>query len=78
MFRGIIIRRNYYLPHGPVYGIGCDATNLNSIFKINKIKNRKSTPLICLMSSLEMVKNYVTYLPDISVNYLLTLMTQQR
>ncbi len=64
---GIII-----YPTDTVYGIGCDATNLNSIFKINKIKNRKSdTPLICLMSSLEMVKNYVTYLPDISVNYLL-------
>ena len=64
---GIII-----YPTDTVYGIGCDATNLNSILKINEIKNRKSdTPLICLMNGLEMVKNYVTNLPDISVKYLL-------
>ena len=59
-------------PTDTVYGIGCDATNLSSISKINKIKNRKSnTPLICLMNGLEMVKNYVTDLPDISEKYLL-------
>lgn len=64
---GIII-----YPTDTVYGIGCDATNLNSILKINEIKNRKSNnPLICLMNSLEMVKNYVTNVPDISVRYLL-------
>ena len=40
-------------PTDTVYGIGCDATNLNSISKINEIKNRKSnTPQICLMLSL--------------------------
>ena len=59
-------------PTDTVYGIGCDATNLNSISKINEIKNRKSnTPLICLMNGLEMVKNYVTDLPDVSEKYLL-------
>ena len=59
-------------PTDTVYGIGCDATNLNSILKVNEIKNRKSdTPLICLMNSMEMVKNYVTNLPDISEKYLL-------
>ena len=58
-------------PTDTVYGIGCDATNLNSILKVNEIKNRKSdTPLICLMNSMEMVKNYVTNLPDISEKYL--------
>ena len=64
---GIII-----YPTDTIYGIGCDATNLNSILKINEIKNRKSnTPLICLMNGIEMVKNYVTNLPDISEKYLL-------
>ena len=59
-------------PTDTVYGIGCDATNLNSISKINEIKNRKSnTPLICLMNGLEMVKNYVTDLPEVSEKYLL-------
>ncbi|MBD41424.1 MAG: threonylcarbamoyl-AMP synthase [Flavobacteriaceae bacterium] len=64
---GIII-----YPTDTVYGIGCDATNLNSILKINEIKNRESnTPLICLMNGIEMVKNYVTNLSDISKKYLL-------
>ena len=64
---GIII-----YPTDTVYGIGCDATNINSISKINKIKNRESNkPLICLMDSLEMVKKYVAYVPDISLDYLL-------
>ena len=64
---GIII-----YPTDTVYGIGCDATNLNSILKINEFKNRKTnTPLICLMNGIEMVKNYDTNLPDISEKYLL-------
>ena len=62
-------------PTDTVYGIGCDATKLSSISKINEIKNRKSnTPLICLMNGLEMVKNYVTDLPDISEKYLFCLL----
>ena len=64
---GIII-----YPTDTVYGIGCDATNINSILKINKIKKREpDTPLICLMDSLEMVKKYVSNVPDISLDYLL-------
>ena len=64
---GIII-----YPTDTVYGIGCDATNINSILKINKIKKREpNTPLICLMDSLEMVKKYVSNVPDISLDYLL-------
>ena len=69
MFRNIVIRGVIIYPTDTVYGIGCDATNLSSISKINEIKNRKSnTPLICLMNGLEMVKNYVTDLPDVSKN----------
>ena len=64
---GIII-----YPTDTVYGIGCDATNINSILKINKIKKREpNTPLICLMDGLEMVKKYVSNVPDISLDYLL-------
>ena len=64
---GIII-----YPTDTIYGIGCDATNINSILKINKIKKRNpNTPLICLMNSLEMVKEYVSNVPDISLDYLL-------
>jgi len=64
---GIII-----YPTDTVYGIGCDATNINSILKINKIKKREPyTPLICLMDSLEMVKKYVSNVPDKSLDYLL-------
>ena len=71
---GIII-----YPTDTVYGIGCDATNINSILKINKIKKREpNTPLICLMDGLEMVKKYVLMFLTYHWIIYLTLMTQQQ
>ena len=59
-------------PTDTVYGIGCDATNLSSISRINEIKNRNLTIiLICFDERMEMLKNYVTDLPDVSKKYLL-------
>ena len=48
-------------PTDTVWGLGCDATNNEAVKEIYKIKNREeSKSLIVLVSSLEMLKKYVT------------------
>jgi L-threonylcarbamoyladenylate synthase len=48
-------------PTDTVWGLGCDATNIEAVKEIYKIKNREeSKSLIVLVSSLEMLKKYVT------------------
>ena len=47
-------------PTDTVWGIGCDATNERAVAKIYQLKNRtESKSLIVLVSSLNMLKNYV-------------------
>ncbi len=47
-------------PTDTVYGIGCDAFNINSLQNLYKIKQRSlSKPINMLVSSIEMVKAYV-------------------
>lgn len=51
-------------PTDTVWGIGCDATNPEAVRKIFKIKKRKSeNALICLVSNINMLKNYITKIP---------------
>ena len=51
-------------PTDTVWGIGCDATNENTVSKVFDIKNRKeSKSLVILVDSLEMLKNYVSEIP---------------
>lgn len=48
-------------PTDTVWGIGCDATNETAVKKIYKIKKREeSKAMIVLVSSLNMLKKYVT------------------
>ncbi len=52
-------------PTDTVWGIGCDATDADSIKKIYQIKQRsESKSLIVLVDSFEMLKNYVKEIPD--------------
>lgn len=52
-------------PTDTVWGIGCDATNYNAVQKIFKIKKRdKSKAMICLVNDINMLKQYVEYIPD--------------
>jgi len=45
-------------PTETVYGLGCDATNIDAIKKIYKLKKRPtSNPLICHFKNLQQVKN---------------------
>ncbi len=57
-------------PTDTVWGIGCDATNEEAVQEIYKIKNREeSKSLIVLVSSLSMLKKYVT-VPEVAINLL--------
>ena len=45
-------------PTETVYGLGCDATNIDAIKKIYKLKRRPtSNPLICHFKNLQQIKN---------------------
>lgn len=56
---GIII-----YPTDTVWGLGCDATNRKAVQKIFTLKRREeSKSLVVLVSSLEMLKDYVTEIP---------------
>jgi L-threonylcarbamoyladenylate synthase len=46
------------LPTDTIYGFSCIADNLKAIEKIKKIKKRKKSSFIILISSLEMIKQY--------------------
>ena len=47
-------------PTDTIWGIGCDATNTNSINKIYEIKKRpKNKPLILLVNDIKMLSKYV-------------------
>ena len=52
-------------PTDTIWGIGCDATNENSVSKIYQIKQREySKSLIVLASDIEMLKEYVSEVPE--------------
>lgn len=54
-------------PTDTIWGIGCDATKNNVVEKIFKIKNRAETKsFIVLVDSFQMLKQYVTHVPDIA------------
>ena len=52
-----------------IWGLGADATNIESIKKVYSIKNRKiNNPLIILVNNVQMLKKYVTDCPDNILN----------
>ncbi|MCT4698887.1 L-threonylcarbamoyladenylate synthase [Tenacibaculum haliotis] len=58
-------------PTDTVWGIGCDATNFHAVQKIYKIKKREeSKSLIILVSSIEMLKEYIKIVPKIAIDIL--------
>ncbi len=52
-------------PTDTIWGISCNATNFEAVEKIYALKKReKSKSLIVLVSSLEMLQNYVSEIPN--------------
>ena len=51
-------------PTDTVWGLGCDATNIDAVAKIFKLKNRiESKSLVVLVSSIEMLCYLCRYCP---------------
>jgi L-threonylcarbamoyladenylate synthase len=58
-------------PTDTVWGLGCDATNEEAVKKVYKIKNREeSKSLIILVSSIEMLEEYLNEIPEIALEIL--------
>ena len=53
------------IPTDTIYGISCDATNIDAIKKVYDIKERNyNNPLLILVSSIEMLNEYVKEIND--------------
>ncbi|WP_370175292.1 L-threonylcarbamoyladenylate synthase [Leeuwenhoekiella palythoae] len=69
----VVLKRGGLLlyPTDTVWGIGCDATNANAIDKIYALKKRKeSKALICLVSDMKMLNQFVEEIPEVAYNIL--------
>jgi len=56
-------------PTDTVWGIGCDATNIEAVAKVYKIKQRSdSKALICLVDSDVRLQRYVRDVPEVAWN----------
>ena len=56
-------------PTDTVWGLGCDATNIDAVAKIFKLKNRvESKSLVVLVSSMEMLHTYVGTVPQKAID----------
>ena len=69
---GVIKRGRLLLyPTDTVWGIGCDATNADAIDKVYALKKRKeSKALICLVSDMKMLNQFVEEIPEVAYNIL--------
>ena len=60
-------------PTDTVWGLGCDATNIDAVAKIFKLKNRvESKSLVVLVSSIEMLRTYVGAFPQKAIDIIST------
>lgn len=58
-------------PTDTVWGVGCDATNETAVKKIYQLKNREeSKSLIILVSSINMLQEYVEFIPQKALDVL--------
>ena len=61
----------FLYPTDTVWGIGCDATSEEAVNKVFKIKKRsESKSLIILVDSIEMLKEYITHIPQKALDVL--------
>lgn len=52
-------------PTDTVYGISADATNIEAIKKVFEAKKRENKPLLILVSSIDMLKEYVSEINEV-------------
>lgn len=64
----LIEGKSILYPTDTVWGIGCDATNFEAVSAVYKIKQREeSKSLIILVSSIEMLLDYVNTVPEMAL-----------
>jgi len=64
---------NLLYPTDTIWGLGCDATHRNAVEKIYNIKKRPdSKSLIILVDGLDMLENYVSIVPDMIKEFLVS------
>ena len=57
-------------PTDTIWGILCDATNKYAIDKVYKLKKRsESKAMVCMVSNLDMLKEYIPELPKNIMKY---------
>ena len=63
-----LVKGNLILfPTDTVWGIGCDATNPDSVEKVYQLKQRqKNKALLCLVSNQAMLERHVKHIPDVA------------
>lgn len=67
----LIEGKSILYPTDTVWGLGCDATNFEAVSTIYKIKQREeSKSLIVLVSSIEMLLDYVITVPEKALDLL--------
>ena len=60
-------------PTDTVWGLGCDATSIDAVAKIFKLKNRvESKSLVVLVSSIKMLCSYVHKVPQKAIDIITT------
>ena len=60
-------------PTDTIWGLGCDATSIDAVAKIFKLKNRvESKSLVVLVSSIEMLCSYVHKVPQKAIDIIST------
>lgn len=63
--KALIKSKTILYPADTIWGLGCDATNQKAVDAIFKLKNRsKNKPLIALVSSIDMLRQYVEAVPE--------------
>ncbi len=63
-------------PTDTIWGIGCSALNIQAIEKVKQIKGRDNTKsFILLMRDLNMLKNYVKYIPNAAIDLMKSIST---
>ena len=61
----------FLYPTYTVWGLGCDATNSEAVSKVYELKNREERKsLVVLVSSVEMLKEYVELVPEKAIDIL--------
>ena len=65
----LFLGKTILYPTDTVWGLGCDATNIDAVAKIFKLKNRvESKSLVVLVSSMEMLRTYVDTVPQKAID----------